>query len=212
MLDLTRLVLEILGAVLLLLTCIFSFLHAKRGQDVAGITFGMGFLVLLISKIVLIWLYVNTGLQNIAGSHVNAYIWWYTAFSYIPFSIACFTSIFTSGKLSSIVWAPVVLLMGAAAALPFIESLFPVIAPFSQHGGFIWLVAAVFILAASMMYFFYNYKASDRFRLWMGIGFALVSVSLLLRIFSGTEGLFRFMAIASEFAGLFIIFYEVTYA
>lgn len=207
-----QLILDILIGFLILFTCIRSFVHAKAGQDIAGVTFGVAFLVLLVSKIVLIWVYFVTGFNESSASHINEYLWWYVALSYLPFAIGCFVSIFASGKLSSIVWAPAILLMGVVSALPFIEKLFPLIPNFRFFGPFIWLVAAVFMFATSIAYFFYNYKASDRFRYWMGIGFLLLAISTAMNIFSGSAGTLYLVAVVAQFAGFFIIFYEINHS
>lgn len=212
LIKLIQLVFDILIALMILVTCLRSFAHAKSGQDIAGVTFGVAFLVLLISKIVMLWIYFATGLETRADSHLNEYLWWYLALSYIPFAVGCFVSIFSSGKLSSIVWAPAVLLMGVVSALPFIDRLFPVIPMFKFYGPFIWLIAAVFMLATSLMYFFYNYKASDRFRYWMGFGLLLLAISSALNIFSGTSGYFYLVTVAVQFAGFFVVFYEINHS
>lgn len=212
LLDLIRFVFEILGAVLMLLVCIISFFHAKKGGDVAGLTFGMAFFIFFASRAVLIGLQFATGLKNIAGSHVNEYVWWYVSLSTIPFTIGCFSSIFSSGKVSSAIMAPLVLVAGIGCAVPFIEKLVPVVMSFSLYGAFVWFVAAVFLCATAMMYFFYNYKASDRYRLLMGIGFLLLTISCTLSIFSGSDKILSFVSTLAQFTGLFIIFYEIQFA
>lgn len=212
LLDLIRFVLEILGAILMLVVSIISFYHAAKGKDIAGLTFGMAFLVFFVSRAVLIILQLTTGLKNIAGSHVNEYIWWYVSLSMIPFAVGCFASVFSSGKTSSAIVAPLVLLAGIGCAVPFIEKIVPVIMSFSLYGSFIWFVAAIFLFATAMMYYFYNFKAKDRFRLWMGHGFLLMSASCTLSIFSGSNNVLLFVSILAQFLGLFIVFYEIQFA
>ena len=212
MINWIQLLLEVLIALMILATCIRAFVHAKSGQDIAGVTFGIAFFVLLVSKIVMIWIYVATGFRNLAASHVNEYLWWYVALSYIPFAVGCFVSIFASGKLSAIVWAPAVLLMGVVSALPFVEKLFPIIPMFKFYGSFVWLVAAVFMLATSIAYFFYNYKASERFRYWMGIGFLLLAIATAFNIFAGSSGMLYLITVVAQFIGFFIVFYEINHS
>jgi hypothetical protein len=210
--KLIRLLLELLGAIMLLWTCIVSFIHAKKGNDIAGITFGMAFFVLLVSKVVLMVIFFGTGFTNIDGSHINEYLGWYSALSYIPFALGCFVSIFASGKLSSAIWAPIILIMGGVVALPFVEKIMPVIQPFSIYGSFVWYVVAIILLATSLVYFFYNFKAGDRFRLMLAIGFLLLSVSSVVNIFSGINTILSTASMVVQFAGFFIIFYEVQFA
>lgn len=210
--ELIRFVFQILGALLMLIVCIISFYHARKGRDVAGVTFGVSFFVMFVSRLVLIVIYLVTGLKNIAGSHVNEYVWWYVSLSTIPFAIGCFSSIFASGKVSSTVVTPLVLLAGIGCGLPFIEKIVPVIMPFAQFGAFVWLIAAVFLFATAMMYYFYNYKANDRYRLWMGHGFLLMALSSALSIFSGSTGVIYLLSMLTQFVGLFIVFYEIQFA
>jgi hypothetical protein len=210
--SLVRLVFDILVALLLLAISIISFIHAQKGKDIAGITFGVAFLVLLISRIVLIITYFNTGFVNIAGSHFNEYLVWYDSITYIPFAVGCFASIFASGKLWSVVWTPAILAISALLALPFFEKLFPLIEPYGKYGSFVWYVTFVILLATALVYFFYNYKASDRYRLWMGIGFLLIAASMAINIFCGNDGLDFLISKILWFSGLFVIFYEVSYA
>lgn len=210
--DLIRLVFQVLSAVLMFLISFISIAHSRKsGNDVAGLTFGTSFFVMFFSSAIPLVIYFLTGLKNVAGSHVNEYVWWFVALASIPASVGCFTSIFVTGKVSSTIMAPIVLLVGLACGLPFIEKIVPVIPSFQQYGSFVWFISGVFFGATALMYYFYNFKAKDRFRLWMGNGFIFLAISCILSIFSGSTGFFYLSSIVLQFLGLFVIFYEIQF-
>jgi uncharacterized membrane protein YedE/YeeE len=197
---------EVIVALIVLGTAIYSFLHAKKGEDIAAVPFGVAHLVLFIAQMVTIFVLMSDSV-GFSDSFL-IYVKWHLGFSYIVYALGVFFSIFLNGRLYSILSIPAMTLSTIVLGLGFVPSFFPLFPSFDRWGWFIWIATAGILFAASLMYFLFYIRQKERFRLIMCIAFlALVTSNLLLLL--GDTGIATFISSILRFLGFGMIFYEV---
>lgn len=197
---------EIIVALIVLGTAIYSFLHAKKGEDIAAVPFGVAHLVLFVAQAAKIFVMMSDLI--VLSDNILIYVKWHLGFSYIIYSLGVFFSIFLNGRLYSILSIPAMALATIFLAFGFVPSFFPTFPSFEHWGWFLWVASAGILLAASLMYFLFYIRQKERFRIIMCIAFlALVASNLLLLL--GDSGFSPVLSSMLRFLGFGMVFYEV---
>lgn len=197
---------EIIVALILLGTAVYSFLHAKKGEDVAAVPFGVAHLVLFVAQVAQI--IVKTSDPINVSNDVLIYMKWHLGFSYVIYSLGVFFSIFLNGRLYSILSIPAMTLSTIFLGLGFAPSFFPTFPSFEHWGWFLWVATAGILLATSLMYLLFYIRQKERFRMVMCIAFLALAASNLLLLL-GEVGFSSVVSSALRFLGFGMIFYEV---
>jgi hypothetical protein len=200
---------EVLVGLLLLGTSIFSFLHARRGQDIASITFGVSFLTLFVAQTVLIFIVTRTGFPVLPSDHTLVYLPWYMAGSYLLFSLGVFGSIFLSGRQFVVFPVPLFVLMAIILGTGFVPGFFPGFPDFAKNGSWIWFATGVITLSAALMYYLFNIKRKEPFRSKMAISLFLVCLMAFILSSSAEETTMWYIAQVVRLIAFGMIFYEV---
>lgn len=197
---------EIIVALIVLGTAIYSFLHAKKGEDIAAVPFGVAHLVLFVAQTAKVFVQMSDPIGM--SDSILIYVKWHLGFSYIVYSLGVFFSIFLNGRLYSILSIPAMTLSTIFLGLGFVPSFFPTFPFFEHWGWFLWVATAGILFAASLMYLLFYIRQKERFRIIMCIAFLALMISSLLLLF-GDTGFSTFLSSILRFLGFGMVFYEV---
>lgn len=210
MVLLLRLGFEVLIALLVLGTAIFAFLHARRGEDVASITFGFSCLALFVSQVVLISIITRTGLpSSLPSNYVLVYLLWYLAANYLLFGLGTFASIFMNGKIYVTIAVPVIVLLAILLGIGFAEGMIPGLSRFESNGSWLWAISGVMFFASFLMYLLFWIQRKDPYRAKMSAAFLLLSICLFLLMNVQTGTWMWYVAQSLRLLGFAVIFFEV---
>lgn len=210
MVLLLKLGFEVLIALLVLGTAIFAFLHARRGEDVASITFGFSCLALFVSQVVLISIITKTGLpSSLPSNYVLVYLLWYLAANYLLFGLGTFSSIFMNGKIYATIAVPVIVLLSILLGVGFAEGIIPGLPRFESNGSWLWVISGVMFFASFLMYFLFWIQKKDPYRIKMAIAFLMLAICLFLLTNILADTWIWYIAQALRLVGFAMIFFEV---
>ena len=199
---------ELIIALILFLTALYSFLHARKGEDISAVPFGVANLALLVSQIAVIIVLSMRGNLTAVPDYLLSYYKWHQGLSWLIYSMGVFFSIYLTGRLFSIISIPAMTLAAIFIGLGFMPSIFPTFPNFDHWGWFLWVSSAVMLSAASFMYFLFNVRRKERFRIMMSFAFFLLSISVFCLL--NSENIYlSYASNALRFIGFGIVFYEV---
>lgn len=198
---------EVIIALILLLTAIYTFLHAKKGEDIAAVPFGVAHLVFFVAQAAAILVLMNKDLSNVSAD-ILIYVKWHQGLSLIIYSLGVFFSVFLNGKLYSIISIPAMTFACIFLGLGFVPSFFPTFPNFAVWGWFAWTTSGSILVGASLMYFLFYIRQKERFRIIMSTAFFVLATAFFL-LLAGDNPAFGIASSALRFLGFGMIFYEV---
>ncbi len=201
--------LEVLAALLLLGCSVFSFLHARRGEDIASVTFGVACFLLFLTHVVLLSVITRSGLPVLPSDHTLRYLPWFLGANYLLFGIGVFMSVFFNNRSYVVIVVPVLVVIEVLLLLGFLGKVFPNIPDFAAEGPWLWAVSGAVMLGCSFMYLMLYIQRHDSFRIRMSIALALLCAMMFLLINAPLYSVQWYAAQSLRLFSFAMLFYEV---
>lgn len=209
MVSIIKIAFEVLIALLLLGTAVFMFIHYRKGEDIASLTFATASISLFAVHVVNIAIISTTGALVIPSEYTLRYLSWYISLGYLLYAVGIFWSIFFSNKRISVYIIPVIVFISVLLGLGFMKGFADWLPLFSESGLSVLILTWIILLTVSLSYFLHWIKMKHQFRMYMSIAFLLLAISLILHTILPSDSLYWYLNHLLRFAGFCIIFFEI---